>query len=363
MQPSAQPWLRSATFDGMWLLGPAWVVGIVLLLFPGMRDAGDALTPLTWLLLVVAVDVAHVHATLFRTYLDREELQIRTGLYVAVPLVAYVLGVMLYVSGEHVFWSVLAYAAVFHFIRQQYGLMMLYRRSDRDMPGWMLRVDQAFVYGATLYPLLWWHAHLPREYVWFVPGDFLPVSRALMPTATSVYLALLAVWCLLHLWRALSGRFNLPLFLLLAGTALSWYCGIVLTDGDLGFTFANVLAHGVPYVALVWIYRTNKLQRDQPVRRHWMSGWQVYLASLLLLAWIEEGIWDGMIWREHVELFGWSGWLPQLESEDWLSLTVPLLALPQATHYILDGFIWRLRSHPEWSAVLFNRRRSGVAET
>ena len=37
---------------------------------------------------------------------------------------------------------------------------------------------------------------------------------------------------------------------------------------------------------------------------------------------------------------------------DWSSLKVflvPLLALPQATHYVLDGFVWRRRSNPQLS--------------
>ncbi|UCJ07051.1 hypothetical protein KTO58_25850 [Chitinophaga pendula] len=29
--------------------------------------------------------------------------------------------------------------------------------------------------------------------------------------------------------------------------------------------------------------------------------------------------------------------------EAWLAVVVPLLALPQLTHYILDGFIWKKR--------------------
>ncbi|MCC6273443.1 MAG: hypothetical protein IT572_08250 [Deltaproteobacteria bacterium] len=33
-----------------------------------------------------------------------------------------------------------------------------------------------------------------------------------------------------------------------------------------------------------------------------------------------------------------------------LAILVPLLALPQATHYVLDGFIWRMRGGDlEWT--------------
>jgi hypothetical protein len=30
-------------------------------------------------------------------------------------------------------------------------------------------------------------------------------------------------------------------------------------------------------------------------------------------------------------------------------ILVPLLAVPQFTHYILDGFIWRRRGNPEFT--------------
>jgi hypothetical protein len=30
---------------------------------------------------------------------------------------------------------------------------------------------------------------------------------------------------------------------------------------------------------------------------------------------------------------------------------VPLLAVPQLTHYVLDGFIWRRNSHPDFRLI------------
>jgi hypothetical protein len=32
---------------------------------------------------------------------------------------------------------------------------------------------------------------------------------------------------------------------------------------------------------------------------------------------------------------------------------VPFLSVPQMTHYVIDGVIWRLRTHPEWRTTLF----------
>jgi hypothetical protein len=138
------------------------------------------------------------------------------------------------------------------------------------------------------------------------------------------------------------------------GTGLSWYVGIVLTNGDLVFTLTNVVAHGIPYIALTCIYQR---RRDQQLRRP-LSLFiprllPVALGLLVLFAFVEEGFWDALVWREHLTLFPGFRLLPEIQGIGALSLLVPLLAVPQMTHYVIDGVIWRLRVHPEWRATLF----------
>ena len=49
-----------------------------------------------------------------------------------------------------------------------------------------------------------------------------------------------------------------------------------------------------------------------------------------------------------------SAWLGFLSRPATLSLVVPLLALPQATHYVLDAFLWRFDgSNPRLAEYLF----------
>ena len=61
-----------------------------------------------------------------------------------------------------------------------------------------------------------------------------------------------------------------------------------------------------------------------------------FLGVLWLLAYAEEMIWDRAVWHDHGWLFG-NAW----DVGDLKIVLVPLLALPQLTHYILDGFIWK----------------------
>jgi len=312
----------------------------------------------------VGVDVSHVYSTLFRTYLDREELRQRQGLYTLVPLGAWMVGCLLYSVDGTLFWRVLAYLAVFHFVRQQYGFMMIYGRQERGVPNYYRRLDKAAIYLATLYPLVYWHSH-ERAFSWFVEGDFLRVEMPFIANvAGGIYLAVIAAYLVKEaaLWRR-SKSFNLPRNLLLLGTAVSWFVGIVAFNDDVAFSATNILAHGIPYLALIWVYGRNRRVQNRAGQSPFVAPWvgalfsaktvPFYVAVLFAIAFVEEGVWDGFVWRDHGALFHFSDALPLIQSEHTLVWLVPLLALPQATHYILDAFIWRLKSSDtHWKETL-----------
>ena len=331
--------------------GSALVAAGLVLAAPWLGVRGE--TPLwAWVLCVVGVDVAHVWSTLFRTYLDGEELRRRPGLYLGAPLAAYLLGVLAYLGSPGLFWRLFAYTALFHFIRQQYGWVALYGRKARASRAERV-LDAAAVYAATLGPVVWWHAHLPRAFWWFVEGDFLAgLPPAVGTGALALHGLVLAAWGgfqARRVWRG-EGLQGGKVLLVLA-TWGTWFGGIVLARDDFAFTVTNVLVHGVPYFALLLRYARGRLAEGgygalAPVVRAGLPG---FLGVLVVLAWGEELLWDRLVWHERPQLFGASeAWLPG----DALALVVPLLALPQATHYLLDAFIWRPGREPALLARL-----------
>jgi len=363
---TAQPWICSAKFDSAFILLPAIIITGLVVIFHGRFEALKDVPPWLWLLLIVGVDVSHVYSTIFRTYLDREELQKHQTLYVLAPLLAWVTGCLLYSLGSLIFWRVLAYLAVFHFIRQQYGFMMIYARKERDVPQYYRLIDKAAIYLSTVYPLIYWHSHA-RQFDWFIQGDFIVINAPVVNNVAAVlYVVALSVYVLKEAkewWR--TGTLNVPKNLLLFGTAVSWFAGIVAFDSDLAFTATNVIAHGIPYLALIWLYGYNQsdIQREKTSHVWSVIGklfqWKaipVYVAALFTIAFIEEGFWDGLIWREHGTLFGLFSALPAIADTHTLVWLVPLLVLPQATHYILDAFIWRLHTeNTNWKQILFHQ--------
>ncbi len=330
-------WLFSPRTDLAVFFGAAMVSAA---LAAGGTTLGIDETPLwAWVLLVLCIDVAHVWSTLFRVYLDGEELRRRPRLYFAAPVACWLLGVLAYEAG--VFWRVLAYAAAWHFIRQQAGWMALYGRRAGS-PRWRVRLDAAAVYAVTLGPVVWWHAHLPRRFWWFVEGDFVGGLPAWCGTvALGVMAAAVLVWGV-----AWSSERHWGKALLLFATWLAWFGGIVVAQSDFAFTVMNVVLHGVPYVVLTWTYSRGRAADGAGYGRWaWLlrGGWLAFASTLLVLSFFEEALWDKLVWHERGALFGGGG----LELGGVvLALVVPLLALPQATHYVLDAFVWRGRENP-----------------
>jgi hypothetical protein len=349
LTPGRPGWLVSPAFDLGLLSGPAVVAVAIAFALPGSAPLSLA----GWIVLVVLIDVAHVYASLYRTYLDPIERRRRPVLYTVTPLAVLAVGSALYSVGEGLFWTVMAYVAVHHFVKQQIGFVALYRvREGIAVRSGEARVERAAVYAVTLFPVVWWHAHLPREFEWFLKGDFLVglPMWTLVPAGAAAAAAVVAhVVLRVRSRRAAPGR-----DLWIVTTAAVWFSGIVLTEGAAAFAVTNVVLHGIPYMALVaWVGREQwtHLDRGPALRSLFFgSGWTVFVGLLFVLAIVEEGLWDVLVANEHPSLFGsWSvpGWVP--------SVAVPLLAVPQVTHYVLDGFIWKLPSNPRLRSVLLPR--------
>jgi hypothetical protein len=166
-----QPWIRSPRYDGLLILAPPFLALLVVLGLPASYRHLAAMPLLAWVGLVVLIDVAHVYGTLFQTYFDPLQRQRRRTLLWVVPVGCYAAGVALHSLGGLVFWRVLAYLAVFHFIRQQYGFLRIYSRHEAAAPGRWL--GTALIYSATIYPLLYWYLSPARNFNWFVEGDFM----------------------------------------------------------------------------------------------------------------------------------------------------------------------------------------------
>lgn len=344
----SRTWIYSSWIESVFILSPPFIslLGIIFFQQYFLSDAKVSLG--AWVILILLIDVAHVYSTLYQTYFHNETFNKRKTLLTLVPLLAWITGVILYEMDKMIFWRVLAYLAVFHFIRQQYGFMRLYARVDNQSIT-QKKIDAWAIYCATIYPILFWHLTSSRKFNWFMEGDFFYFqSPFLLNVITIIYIIVIAVYIVKEGFQTFKNRsLNIPKNLVIAGTYLSWFFGIIYFNGDLIFTTINVVSHGIPYMALVWITgKKNKDRGGQEITNlnfdlYSNLGLILFVLIISLFAYLEEGIWDAVVWREHQEIFQIFSFLPQIQNEDLLAFILPLLALPQISHYIIDGFIWK----------------------
>lgn len=349
-------WLFSRRADLGVFVG-SFAVSVAMLVVGKATGALGGDTPgWAWVPAILMVDVAHVWATAYRTYFDPNELRRRPVLYAGVPAAAFTVACLVYRLGDHVFWRALAYLAIAHFVRQQYGWVMMYRARAKETTG--KRIDVLAIYAATLWPLVYWHAHAPRRFDWFVPGDVVRAPAWIAAATFPLYVVALVAYAAraIGAWRA--GHANPGKDAVVATTALAWLVGVVLLDSDYAFTVTNVFIHGIPYLALVYFYRRAKTDRERTRTTPDLFSRVVFFVGLLwLIAYAEELAWDRTIWQERPWLFG-APW----DVGAWRGVIVPLLALPQMTHYVLDAFLWKRRSNPDVARMLSGSRGPELAE-
>ena len=338
-----QPWIHKAKTDLIFIIGPSFFVLAIIFLFQDyITDIEDKYSFYTWLFLIVFIDVAHVYATLFKTYFVADEFRKNKRRLLLLPTICFVVGIILFSFGSLVFWSFLAYVAVFHFIRQQYGFMRLYARNEQKTK-FSVFIDNLTIYASTGYPMLYWFFSSERKFNWFVENEFFKFHNSFfLEILFWVYLIIILVYITYTIYKSIHNNFfNFPKNAIILGTALSWYFGIVYFNDDLIFTLLNVVSHGIPYMALIYFREIeNKANVNSRVFSYLRSynAMFIYILILLIIAFSEEFLWEILVWNENISL-------TTFDFSNWQFLIVPLLSVPQFTHYLLDGFIWKSKKN------------------
>ncbi|MFB3385936.1 hypothetical protein [Flavobacterium sp. LAR06] len=334
-----QPWINKEKTDLIFIIGPSFFVLAIVFLFQNyITEIENNYSFYTWLFLIVFIDVAHVYATLFKTYFVADEFKKNKKRLLLLPTICFAIGVILFSFGSLIFWSFLAYVAVFHFIRQQYGFMRLYARNE-EKTKLSVVIDNLAIYASTGYPMLYWFFSSERKFNWFVENEFFRFHNTfILEMFFWIYMEIMAVFVIYTICKSVQQKFfNIPKNAIVLGTALSWYFGIVYFNNDLIFTLLNVVSHGIPYMALVYFREIENKKKIDLGFFNYLKKYNVlfiYILILLIIAFTEEFLWEILVWNENFSI-------RNFDFSSWQFFIVPLLSVPQFTHYLLDGFIWK----------------------
>ena len=317
----AKGWIFSEKTDLIVFLGPS-VFGLTLYLFFKQLDIFTPSTP-AWVLFLflTASDSVHVFSTALRTYLNTNEFQQRKELYILVPILCYVVGCLIYFQSSKSFWVALTYLNVIHIIRQQYGWIAYSNRKanvDRRSLDWKL--DSIAIYNVTLFPLIWWHAHMPRPYQ--LQEEFLYGLPVIVSDYASIIFWIINITYLLRNVQIIVSKksWNISKFIIWITTLITWYSAMILAKSEFEFLVLGSLIHTVPYLALIFYYKNkNTLQKWR-----WIPAYLGLLGVAIF----------------HDRILNYSNNL----NPSWLTWIIPLMTLPYSMHYILDAFIWKVNT-------------------
>ncbi len=346
---SDRNWLFSRKTDLWVLFAPVWLTWVISFLLPDSVIQAD-FSLWVFVIVIIGLDVSHVWSTIFRTYLDKDEFRNHRTLLILSPILAFLFSFTLASISFHLFWRVLAYVAVFHFVKQQYGFMRIYKARNGDFRKKYIS-DNLVIYLSMLFPIFFWHINLNREFSWFVTGDFIQPN---LPQETVQYIniiGIIAYFLILGLWlieelvyfKKSDNTLPTGKILWTMTTAGNWYIGIVYFNSDLVFTITNVVAHGVPYIALIVFYEHRKSAFTfKPWSKNLLRAAFTIVGIVLVLAFGEEYLWDILVYQEHPEVFASFLDYPfELPSQFWQTVGLAMLSVPQITHYIVDRYIWK----------------------
>lgn len=366
MNFSRKNWLISAPADLLILFAPVWVLWLVF--FSDAPYFQSLELPVwAWVVFILGIDVSHVWSSLFRTYLEKDEYQNHRKLLLLTPIIAFALSLFLMSFSMVWFWRIMAYIAVFHFIKQQYGFVALYKLKAGEKRKQIIS-DKWIIYIATVYPVLFWHFNSDAQFNWFVSNDFLPAHLLFKDSAliasifqigNVIYWGIIGAWLFFEL-RSLSKKeiVSIGKLVWVLTTALNWWFGIVYFNSDVIFSISNVVAHGIPYIALIYFYKVRKeavIANQSPLLSKKAKWMLTLLFTIILAALIEEYFWDMFVYREHSLFFEeiypyhWN----QLKEKWWIIVAIAILALPQQVHYVIDGFIWKMNSKNKYLKPIF----------
>ncbi len=347
---TGRTWLFSGKIDLFILYAPVWVCWLIA--FQLSERTLNADIPLwIWITIVIGIDVSHVWSSFHRTYFDKEEFSNHRKLLISAPVISFIGAFGLASISIDLFWRCLAYVAVYHFIRQQFGFMRIYKARLGDFRSKIIG-DNLIIYLSMIYPVIYWHFHPDRNFEWFIEGDFFilnlnsDLTNVFSTIGNILYLGILGYWLVEEIinWRKdIKRPFPTGKILWVLTTAGNWSLGIIYFNSDLVFTLTNVVAHGVPYLALIIFYQNEKMKlkgRYLPIHRYLLAG--ILLITVFLFAFGEEYLWDLLVYRDNVDFFSSILSYPtDLPSINWQIMSIGFLAIPQITHYIIDGFIWQ----------------------
>ena len=316
------PWiLKSVTADSALILFPGVIVLCLLISASKIAPAMSVFL----ISLMVLVDSAHVFSTSWRTLFRVSEYK-REWSYWGVPLICFGVSFAWLTLGIPYYLAFLVYATVFHYMRQNYGIIRWYER----LSGKARKLSEWHFYLLVILPIVTFHFSSLDSFGMFSDSDIpLHADERVYFVGLFLSFAALFAWCLREFAAIRRGDIVWSASLSIFGTVLPFYALELFPKHNSIILPILLASHGIPYFAVFVL----SMKRVGPLKQY---GWPL-LAMLVVGSSFALAIVSQEIDLRYVSL-----------TEDvfhGMSSTYAFLLAavftPVLSHYFWDAIIWR----------------------
>jgi hypothetical protein len=352
-----QPWIINWYTDCLGLfLVPFFFITLALFNLPPYAGNNPKLLGLL-ILFVLIIDWAHIFAQYPRIFSNPLESKKMRWIYplsylLLLPLVTLSLGFFSIMFVD----TILVYFVIFHFIKQHFGFVKIFSKTDGPKTKWQNISEDLFIYLSMWTPVISWHVtSIGYDYKWTNLFFKIPGADHMMRPLWGFYF----LSCLIYIWmescRTKRNQFfNIPKNLSIFSAMAGWGVITLLPHSTSLIIFTVTLTHDLSYTYLVWAIgrRDAKMINGRIKMLSWNSGlgFFFYLIVLILISHVvmvihleltKDHNWNYLIYGElfnsiksnqmWLTNFGWS-----------------LFFATQAHHYFIDRYLWKREKDLEY---------------
>lgn len=276
------------------------------------------------------VDGSHVYSTFLVSYADESMFTKLKTVFLGVPLALLVSGFLFQYSGDPTyFYYFLAYLAMIHFIRQEYGWMKIATHFDSSSPKWLKHLDITTSYAMTILPMLWYTRKTEKAF-WYQSGDLVSTPDFLSSISLPLFWFVVMVFLCANAFHIYKTRtINISKCLVFINTFFGWYVSRVFVQNTYLAVWLSIFHHGLPYYFLV--FKAERVSRKIKI----LESIGNYKYPLMYLS-------CAAVFYLFLHAHSGNHFVQKLEENVVLKSVIYAIAvMPQMTHFILDAFVWK----------------------
>lgn len=329
-----QPWiLGSLRKDFSFFALPGLAALAFVMLFPEVAS-----NSVLYLLIAVGfIESGHVYSTFWRTYFHRDERN-SSSFYLVVPLVIFMVFAIWMYLGRVGLWSFVAYANIFHHVRQYYGFGRWYQGLNRRFAFH----SDIFLYALCALPILAYHFKPGAIGGYYSDKDlFLFPSESIYWAVSATYASCWLAWTLVESRELRYGRREWNRIASVALPAVLYGACFYLGNNVATILTPLVISHGVAYFGVMGDSLTKTQEKRFPT---FARALMVVIATALVAGGFE--FYADENWIDFRDSGPGGSWV--------VALVTGLYLVPLFSHFVFDAVIWR-RKHREAPLVFEGR--------